>query len=798
MLKPRSSEAVALQDLCDSVNLSQLIKEPTRVTETSSTLIDVIMTTSTDFVERSGVVKTHISDHYLVYASLKLKIQKPPATFVEVRSYKNYNSQRFVLDLERVPWDEITLVDDASDMVDQFNKRFLEVLERHAPVKLVKIRHRRCPFVDVEIKELMRERDRLLKRARCTGQPVDWELYRVSRQVVKTRLRKAEQEYIIKEMDGCRSPSSQWKLIRSCLPRKETTQHVYTREVKEIIEEFNDFFVSVGANASEASKALVDLHNLSPPTGISSGNNIPEANKFRFRAVSTHEIHRAVMSFSSNKAPGYDKVTMSVVKDALPCILPVLTDIVNRSLMSSVFPSAWKISEVVPLPKDGDHEIANNNRPVSLLPVTSKICERVALNQLMLFMNENKRLTEHQSGNKKHYSCETLNVFVTDRVLEAMDVKKVTLLVLLDLSKAFDSIDHTTLLAKLQALGVSPASLDWFKSYLSNRLQCVRIGAETSSLKGISHGVPQGSILGPALFTIYLNDIPSIPDVCSLESYVDDSKLYLSFPIAEANNMIQQINNDLHKIASWCCHNSLLINPEKTKLLVLGTRQMLQKLPADFHVSLLGTKVTPSPSVRDLGLQLDCTLSYDEHITQTVSSCIGSLCQINRVKHLFDSRTLQRVINALVFSKLYYCSSVWSNTSKKNISKLQKVQNFAGRIISGTRKYDHITPVLKELKWLPVSSYLKYTLGVLAFKSVKGLAPCYLCDKFKTRAFFHDRNTRYKDKLNIPAYKSASGQRTFLYRATNLWNSLPCDVINSASLKIFKRKLKKFLLSNVF
>ena len=140
----------------------------------------------------------------------------------------------------------------------------------------------------------------------------------------------------------------------------------------------------------------------------------------------------------------------------------------------------------------------------------------------------------------------------------------------------------------------------------------------------ISHGVPQCSIFWPALFTIYLNDIPSIPDVCSLEWYVDDSKLYLSFPVAEASNMIQQINKDLEKIASWCCYNSLLINPEKTKLLVLGTRQMLQRLPADFHVTLLGKKVTPSPSARDLGLQVDGTLSNDEHVTQTVSSCISS------------------------------------------------------------------------------------------------------------------------------------------------------------------------------
>ena len=302
-------------------------------------------------------------------------------------------------------------------------------------------------------------------------------------------------------------------------------------------------------------------------------------------------------------------------------------------MLSSVFPSDWKISEVTPLLKEGDHEIANNNRPVSLLPVASKVCERVALNQLTTYMSNKKRLTEHQSGNKKLHSCETLNVMMTDRALEAMDVKKLTLIVLLDLSKAFDSIDHGRLLTKLKALGVGRAALEWFRSYLFGRQQYVRIGSEASSLGAISHGVPQGSILGPALFTIYINDVPNNLEFGSLESYVDDSKLYLSFSVVDACCVVQQINDDLSKIASWCCHNSLLINPDKTKLTVLGTRQMLQRLPPDFHVTLLGKVVTPASSARDLGLQVDSTLSFDDHITNT-----ASLCQINRVRHLLDTR----------------------------------------------------------------------------------------------------------------------------------------------------------------
>lgn len=172
---------------------------------------------------------------------------------------------------------------------------------------------------------------------------------------------------------------------------------------------------------------------------------------------------------------------------------------------------------------------------------------------------------------------------------------------------------------------------------------------------------------------------------------------------------------------------------------------------------------------------------------------MSSLCRVNKVKHLFDVKMLERIINSLVFSKLYYCSPVWSNTSKKNGSKLQKVQNFAARIITGTLKFEHITPVLNELGWLSVNSYLKYTLGVLDFKGVKGLAPNYLCKKFKTRVSVHGRNTRYKDTLDIPKFQSASGQRTLSYRAVELWNSLPRSLTDITDIIIFKSELKRYL-----
>ena len=400
-------------------------------------------------------------------------------------------------------------------------------------------------------------------------------------------------------------------------------------------------------------------------------------------------------------------------------------------------------------------------------------------------MNNNRRLTEHQSGNKKLHSCETLNVMTTDKVIEAMDSKKLTLVVLMDLSKAFDSIDHCRLLSKLQALGIGRTALEWFRSYLTGRQQYVRIGSETSNLSPITHGVPQGSILGPALFNLYINDLPSIPESGSLESFVDDSKLYLSFPVKDAAAVVQLINEDLAKIATWCCYNGLLINPDKTKLLVIGNRQMLLRLPKDFHVTLLGIEVTPSNPARDLGIEVDAMLSFEEHITNTVSSCFASLCQINRIKHLFDSKSLEKVIHALIFSRLF-------------LSPNCKVSRILLQELSQARENSNTTPVLRDLNWLPVSSMLKYTVGILTFKCVNGLAPRYLCSRFVTRATVHDRNTRNKNKLDIPEYKSAAGQRSFLYRSVTMWNSLPTAITDFKNLAMFKRKLKDYLFRLYF
>ena len=266
---------------------------------------------------------------------------------------------------------------------------------------------------------------------------------------------------------------------------------------------------------------------------------------------------------------------------------------------------------------------------------------------------------------------------------------------------------------------------------MSDRTQWVRIGHEVPDPTEVAHGVPQGSILGPALFNIHINDLPSVTHLCSLKSYVDDSQ--------QVHLMV-----DLQRLVTWCCAHSLLINPDKTKLLLLGIPHMLSRVREGFAVSLLRKEILPSPSAKSLGVVIDSHLSFYEQVTDLISRCTGSLCQIGRVKYLFDRSTLIKIINDLVFSKLFYYSSVWAGVTKKNIERLRKVQNFAVRIVTDARKFEHITPYLKDLCWLQVAMQLEVRDVIMTYKSLDDLT---LRNVLTTRSVIYKGNTRNNDTV---------------------------------------------------
>ena len=253
------------------------------------------------------------------------------------------------------------------------------------------------------------------------------------------------------------------------------------------------------------------------------------------------------------------------------------------------------------------------------------------------------------------------------------------------------------------------------------------------------------------LFNLYINDLPSAVKSSCTDSYVDDTKIYCSFSAKNMNSCLVKMTEDLRLFAGWCCSHQLLINPSKTKLIFFGTRQLLSKV-SDIRVPFLDQELTPVSSVKDLGITLDSYVNFNDHVNTLTSSLLSMLCQISRVRHLFTKPVLSTMLNFLIFSKRFYCSTVWAGTSKQNLEKLQLVQNFAARVLTDTKKFDHISPVLRRLEWPSIKDQLLVRDTAQVYKTVNGLAPLYLSSKLSKRSDTHHYNTRKRDNLNLSLY----------------------------------------------
>ena len=443
-----------------------------------------------------------ISDHFLVYAVMNLRKQKPRKSIINVRSFKTYVPDNFSSDIAQVPWQAFDFSSDIDEKVATFNNPFLDVLNQHAPVKQITVKAKPIPFMTSELLLQINERNRLLKVARSARNILDWEIYKSSRRQVKSSLRKAESEYVKNEITTNKGNSNAlWKTIRQCLPKDRPADRVSQKPPEVLADDLNIYFVNVGQDV--AIKATEMLSKFKLPIPDEEPYIICE-DVFEFQPITASYVSQLIDELLLNKSPRIDKIPAEVVKDCKMYIVDQLANLINCFLQTCTFPSAWKLAEVIPLMKnDLGAEKGPNNRPISLLPILSKLCERVAYLQLMTFLTGRGKLSKHQSGNKKLYSAETLNILTTGYIIDQMDKKNLTAMVLIDLSKAFDSISHDILLQKLIKFDISSSAIKWFKSYLEERFQSVRIANHFSDPRLITHGVPQESIFLACMSMIY-------------------------------------------------------------------------------------------------------------------------------------------------------------------------------------------------------------------------------------------------------------------------------------------------------
>ncbi|XP_041958625.1 uncharacterized protein LOC121717966 [Alosa sapidissima] len=471
---------------------------------------------------------------------------------------------------------------------------------------------------------------------------------------------------------------------------------------------------------------------------------------------------------------------------SLPVSPPFAPRWLNASLGSGVVPSSFKLAAVTPtLKKTGlDPDDPNNYRPISNLPFLSKILERAVAAQLQHHMSHHELFEPLQSGFRPHHSTETALIKITNDLLIAADNGLVSILILLDLSAAFDTISHSILLSRLSELiGLTDTALSWFQSYLSNRKQYITLQGSYSTTATVNHGVPQGSVLGPLLFTIYLLPLGQIirNHGLSFHCYADDTQLYVSTKPSSQLPPIQ-LNNCLHDIKTWMTNNLLKLNTNKTELMVVAPAPLLRKV-GDLTLVIDGCPTSPSPKVRNLGVIMDSTLSFSFHIQSITKSAFFHLRNISRLRPSLTDSVTETLIHAFVTSRLDYCNGVLSGLPNKALDRLQYVQNSAARVLTHTKPWQHITPILKKLHWLPIKQRISYKILLLTYKSLHSLAPKYITDLLHPYTQSRSLRSTSKDLLSTPRTRLKTfGGRAFCAIAPTLWNTLPPPIRSVTSL----------------
>ena len=501
-----------------------------------------------------------------------------------------------------------------------------------------------------------------------------------------------------------------------------------------------------------------------------------------------------------------DPLPTWLLKANISHLAPFVTRLLNASLATGQVPAALKSAYVVPRLKKPDLEVddVKNYRPISNLPVLAKLLERIVAKQRVAYLTVQGLLPRLQSAYRSRHSTETALLKVTSDILSALDNGDLAALALLDLSAAFDTVDHDILLRRLRvSFGTDGVALQWFRSYLGGRTQFIKYRGCRSPEALVRYGVPQGSVLGPILFVLYYTaDLVALIESHGLSPhlYADDAQIVGSCCPTNTAVLRPRMETCVVDVGGWMSSNRLQLNTSKTEVIWCSSARRRYQVPADCFV-IGPDSVQPINCVRDLGLYLDTTMSMRQHISRLTSTCFGVLRQIRTIRRCLTGRARNTLVTCFVFARLDYCNSAFAGLPRCDLGRLQAVQNAAVRLVAGARKYDHVTPLLREKHWLPVEQRIHFKLAVTVFKCLQGLSADYLSDFTRpSTASTFSRRLRSVDRrqLYVPRSNTHMGDRSFAVAGPRTWNRLPATVTSAPSLAVFKKQLKTFLFAEAY
>lgn len=672
------------------------------------------------------------------------------------------------------------------------------ILSEHAPIRVKRVKHFLQPkWINDDVKNAILERDKLHKMKQ-------YDRYKKMRNKVTSLIRKSKKNFYNEAVNNTTCSSELWKTFKTIsnndnvvngvsIPRTLYVNDAYIEGESNILNALNFHFVNISSIIQKTKLVKVNFAKVEQYLNEKLMHNI-----FDIDFISAYEVKQLIDKLNVNKSSGHDGIGPKLLKYCGDFISPAIAHIINSSIKCGVFPDSLKEARVIPIFKKGVKSDPSNYRPISLLPTISKVFERHVAQQINSFFRTTDILHVTQSGFRPKHSCNTALTRLIETWLKDIDSGNYVGAVFLDLQKAFDLVDHDILIHKLKLYHFSERSIEFFKSYLSNRKQRVKSNSKLSDPMYIKCGVPQGSILGPLLFLIYINDIGIVSNTINIDLFADDSTIHRSEK--DINIIESSLQENINFISNWCSLNNMSLHPEKSKCMLLSTKHKIMKArPLNLTVNDVNIENVTVQKV--LGVYIDNTLTWDYQITSVckkINTKISLLKQIN----LFLNEDMKRMFyNAYIIPCFDYCCSVWGKGvhSKGNINKIVKLQKRTARIILQRDFRESSSKMFTELQWMTFENRVIYHTAIMAFKCQKNLFPDYMSDLLSV-----SQNENYKLRsstrrdLILPKFKTNYMKDTFMYKSSHIWNFLPQNIRQINSLNSFKHNLRTFILKMQF
>jgi len=787
-------DALKLKDLLSGLNMKQHV---IGATHKYGHCLDLVITRSDEIDINDLLVHAQIiSDHSAITFSLPTEKPCKIKKQIRYRKLKDIDVVLLQKDFEQCsfvtnPENDINL------LAEQYNKCLSEILEQHAPLieKNVVDRNDSLWFSE-ECKLRKLEKRQAERKWRNNKITVNLHMLTEAADKYKLACHSAKTIFLQKQISDCNKNQKELFKITNFLLHKEKKSLLPSHtDPKQLANSFVNFF---DAKIQKIRETFTASSNF--PIGKSI-TNTPTLS--HFKSVTEEEVRKTILS-TNNKHCHLDPIPTTLLKSCLECLLPSLTKLINTSIEVSTFPNTWKCATVTPLIKKQslDVEEMKNFRPVSNLCYMSKIAEKIVLKQIDTHMEIYNLHEPNQSAYRSKHSTETALVKIVNDLLLAVDKRKCVMLVMLDMSAAFDTVDHSILLNRMESsFGITNEANNWLCSYFGNRSQSVQIRGAMSDAVELASGMPQGSILGPKGYPAYVSPIFRIAQQhgVSMHMYADDTQLYADFDVTNFSEVKNKMEKCIADIREWLSLNCLKLNDDKTELLIIGQPTQLNKIDKYPTITIGNTVVKSVPSARNIGAVLDCRLKMTEQVNSVCGSCYAGLRSLGKIRSFLTVESATILVHSFITCRLDNLNSLLIGLPGCLLQKLQRIQNHAARIVTRLHKHDSISSTLKTLHWLPIEERIDYKVILLTFKALNSLAPSYLIDMFHSKENLRSLRSSGQALLIVPQTRLITvGDRAFSAYAPKLWNSLPQTMREDKDLNSFKTNLKTYLFKRAF